>query len=96
MTTLQIIKPIELAGSHKTGSLPDSLTVKDIERVLGFAANFDGDYGKVQFSWSFEVDGKQCGIWDYKGIRWSIFDPQNVLPELFAEVIAKATGRAAV
>ena len=78
------IVAIDKAGSHKTGSLPDSLSSHDIEAVLGFPANIKDDEYKVRHSWGFTVDGKECGIWDYKGSRWSVYDPHNVLPALFS------------
>lgn len=31
----------------------------------------------------------RAGIWDYKGTRWSVFDPDGVLPLLFPEQIEK-------
>ena len=67
-----------------------SLSVTDIEQVLGFAARVNAYENKVKVSWSFEVNGARCGIWDYKGSRWSVFDPENVLSDLFAEAISKA------
>lgn len=73
-------------GEYRTGSLPSHLTPKDIERVLCFPANIDDDPCKVTHSWGFTVDGNKCGIWDYKGSRWSIYDPANVLPKLFAVI----------
>jgi hypothetical protein len=88
------ITPVDLGESHKTGSLPATLSVTDIEQVLGFAASVNDFENKVEFSWSFEVNGNRCGIWDYKGSRWSVYDPQNVLPEIFAEAIAKPDGKA--
>lgn len=84
------IVPVNQCGDHRTGDLPPSLTPEAIAAVLGFAANIDDDESKVRFSWGFEVNGKRCGIWDYKGSRWSTFDPDNVLPELFANAIEKA------
>lgn len=85
MTKPSIIA-VDEAGDHKTGDLPHTLTVSGIENVLGFPANIDDDGDKVEHSWGFTVDGVRCGIWDYKGGRWSVFDPQNILPELFGLV----------
>lgn len=85
-----IVKPISLSGSHKTGSLPSSLSQQDIEAVLGFPPNIDDDADKVTASWGFTVDGEECGIWDYKGSRWSVYDPKHKLSALFADKLAKA------
>lgn len=81
-----------IEGTYKTGALPDSLTENDIEQVLGFAPTISCDR-KVTRSWFFQVNGNPCGIWDYKGERWSTFDHAKVLPVLFAEVIAEVTAR---
>lgn len=70
-------------GDFKTGSLPSTLSAKNIEKILGFAANVADDEDKVKHSWGFTVDGKRCGIWDYRGSRWSVYDPDKVLPALF-------------
>lgn len=83
-----IIVPTQLEESYKTGSLPESLTETDIERLLGFAPHVVAhDRGKVTVSWDFAVNGNQCGIWDYKGTRWSTYDPANVLPALFEPIL---------
>lgn len=77
------IVPTGVAGCHYTGYLPETLTVNDIKKVLGFKANVVDDPDKVRYSWGFTVDGQPCGIWDYKGSRWSVYDPKNLLPKLF-------------
>lgn len=87
MSTPTTIIAIDKAGSCKTGSLPSHLTPKDIETVLGFPANVADDNSKVNHSWGFTVDGKECGIWDYKGSRWSVYDPHHVLPTLFTHQV---------
>lgn len=79
------IVAVNKVGSHRTGSLSGELTVKDIENVLGFPANCDDDTDKVKFSWGFKADGVHCGIWDYKGFRWSTYGPREVFMELFGE-----------
>jgi hypothetical protein len=69
---------------HGTGRLPRDLKPADISRVLGFEPerhNIDTD--KVTMAWEFTVDGEPCVIWDYKGHRWSCYDPAGVLPSLF-------------
>ena len=85
-----VIASDDLTGYYKTGSLPASITPERIAAVLGFGPNIDDDPDKVEHSWGFTVGGKRCGIWDYRGARWSVYDPAGVLPELFADDIAKA------
>lgn len=77
------IQPCDITG-HKTGWLSAHLTVEQITDVLGFPPNIADDPDKVTASWGFTVDGIHCGIWDYNDERWSVYDPHNVLPALFA------------
>jgi hypothetical protein len=91
----RIIEPVDQAGDHKTGSLPAGLSPEDITATLGFPPNIADDYGKVTHSWGFTVDGVRCGIWDYKGSRWSTYDPQNLLPDLFSKIRGENAGTAA-
>jgi len=80
------IKPINKAGSHRTGDL-SGFTKKEITKILGFEPNIQDDPYKVTASWGFTVDGVACGIWDYKGSavykEWSTYDPANVLDKIF-------------
>jgi hypothetical protein len=82
---MQII-PIQLSGSYRTGTL-SKYTKKQIIEILGFEPNIADDEEKVVNSWAFMVDGHECAIWDYKGSHhyniWSIYDPHNVLCNLF-------------
>jgi hypothetical protein len=78
-----MIIPVDERGSFRTGVLPRRLSVNDIKKVLGFGPNVEDDPDKIKYSWAFTVDGTRCGIWDYKGVRWSVYDPENVLPGLF-------------
>ena len=80
------IKPINTAGSYKTGFLPDHITAKQIAEILGFPPNIEDDPDKVENSWGFTVDGVICGIWDYKGYRWSTFGPSSVFDKLFGDL----------
>lgn len=82
-----LIQPVNEAGDHRTGTLSASVTVAEIEKVLGFKANIDDDESRVTHSWGFTVNGKRAGIWDYKGSRWSVFDPDGVLPALFPGLV---------
>lgn len=77
--------PLNFAGPHKTGELPEDITPERIADVLGFAPNIDDDPSKVKFSWGFTYKGEQCGIWDYKGSRWSTYGPHWVFAELFGQ-----------
>jgi hypothetical protein len=89
------ITPVDAVGSRKTGMLPDTLTKEAIESVLGFPPNVADDADRVEHSWGFEVDGVRCGIWDYCGARWSVYDPKHLLPELVADAICEAQSDAA-
>ncbi len=81
------ITKTQMEGTHKTGSLPDTLTEADIEQVLEFAPTIPDYDRKVTRCWFFQVNGNPCGIWDYKGARWSAFDPAGVIPALFEPVL---------
>ena len=59
------------------------LSVADVTRILGFAANCSDDPDKVQNSWGFTVDGVRCGVWDYKGFKFSTFGPADALKKVF-------------
>lgn len=77
------IQPIDEPGAHATGSLSSSLTVDQINKVLGFAPNVRDDPDKVKHSWGFLADGEPCGIWDYRGRRWSTYGPPEIFRQLF-------------
>jgi hypothetical protein len=73
-------------SSHRTGSI-SGYESWQIQKILGFAPNVEDDPDKVVHSWRFTVDGYDAAIWDYKGShhikRWSIYDPHNILGNLF-------------
>jgi hypothetical protein len=77
------ILPYNEPGARLTGRIDKSYTVEDINRILGFKPNAEDDEDKVKYSWGFKVDGQPCGIWDWKGTRWSVFGPQEVFDTLF-------------
>ena len=72
---------VNTVGSHKTGSLPYEVTVEQIKAVLG-EPNVKDDPDKVRYSWGFMIDDELCGIWDYKGRRWSTFGPTEKIKQL--------------
>ena len=80
------ITPVELMGTHRTGTL-ENISKRIIIDVLGFEPNSIDDPDKVVSSWTFEVDGKPAAIWDYKGSHlrgvYSTYDPHKVLGEVF-------------
>ena len=82
------IVPVNEPGDSRSGTLTN-LTAEEISEILGFAPNVKDDPYKVQNSWGFSVDGKRCGIWDYKGSHhsnsFSTFGPHEVLCSLFGE-----------
>lgn len=71
------IEMFDQAGAHMSYRIPSSITPERIEEVLGFKPNIDDDPCKVTMSWGFKIDGVACGIWDYKGSRWSVYDPTS-------------------
>lgn len=81
--TKPTILPVDVPGDYNTGCLPESISPEAITSVLGFPPNIKDDPCKVTHSWGFTVDGVRCGIWDFKGCRWSSYDPNGVLPKLF-------------
>lgn len=80
------IVPVDIPGAHQTGTLYD-INVSTISNILGFEPNVEDDPMKVKNSWGFKVDGKLCGIWDYKGSekygQFSTFGPDEVFEKLF-------------
>lgn len=69
-------------GRCQTGTLPTTVTLAQIVAVLG-PANVRDDPWKVTHSWGFAIDGEACGIWDFKGHRWSTYGPvEKLLPLL--------------
>lgn len=83
------IMPVNEAGDSCTGRLSPSLTVGQISEILGFRPNIRDDPDKVKHSWGFTVNGHRCGIWDYRGSRWSVYDPNKVLRLIFDESLYK-------
>lgn len=85
--TLRITPTSRFISSHKTGRLTTSDKAA-IVRCLGFEPSFDDDPDKVEYIWRFDVeraDGTtaECAIWDYKGVRWSTFGPDDIMQEIF-------------
>lgn len=72
----------DMNGTHRTGSLPHTLMRHTIVAVLG-EPNVKDDPYKVENSWGFTIDGERCGIWDYKGSRWSTYGPNEKIKKLF-------------
>lgn len=81
------IVAVSESGDYCTGRLSDNLTPEMIAERLGFSANVEDDPGKVENSWGFTVDGVRCGIWDYKGSRWSTFGPSSIFERLFPGMV---------
>lgn len=77
----RITAPNYFISTHKTGSLDESVTVGDINRALqGKIKPGSGD--KSRYDWMFLVDGEACGIWDYKGARWSTYGPASAFEKI--------------
>ena len=79
------IIPYNVPGQCCDFRLSSSLTKTQIEQILGFEPNVKDDPYKVKNSWGFKVDGMHCGIWDYKGLPWSAYGPEEVFIKLFGE-----------
>lgn len=77
------IEAHDQAGPCRTGSISSRYNLADISRILGFKPNVKDDPDRVRYSWGFKADGKVCGIWDYRGNRWSTYGPQEVFDKLF-------------
>jgi hypothetical protein len=77
------IVPVNQSGDFCTHRISEKYTPEDIVRTLGFESNVYDDPFKVKYSWGFTVDGIRCGIWDYKGSRWSFFGPKEIAEKLF-------------
>lgn len=78
------IVPVNQPGDFSMGMLIN-LDFDDIERVLGFPANVEDDPIKVTHSWGFEVDEVRCGIWDFRGDKFSYYGPREIMVKLFGE-----------
>ena len=78
-----VLEAVDISGSYRTGSLPWQLSVAEIVAVLG-EPNIADDPDKVDYSWGFTLDGELCGIWDYKGSRWSTFGDNEKIRKLFS------------
>ena len=68
-------------GSHRTHRISSRLSPEDITNALGVESIGGGD--KTTIEWQFYVNGFPCAIWDYKGSRWSAYDPHNVMHLVF-------------
>ena len=79
-------------GSCRSGGLT-GLSVKDIDRILGFRGNCPDDPYKVKNSWQFEYQGIPCAVWDYKGSEkynsFSTYGPPIVFEKLFGAAYGK-------
>ncbi|MCA2990791.1 hypothetical protein [Gemmatimonas sp.] len=93
MPALTISPRTEFYSTHKTGKLAPTMAERDITAALAiFPTRHDrasGD-GKVTMEWSFYVtdgEGKRypCGVWDYKGARWSVYGPPALMADVFGE-----------
>lgn len=84
-----VVTPSRYSVGGKDWSLDDTLLPIDIDRILGVDCRVVDDAGKVRFSWAFKVDGEQCGIWDYKGVRWSGMGPREAFEKLGIKIVEK-------
>ena len=74
MENIIIIVPDTTFSTWLTNRLPSSITVDEIINRIGFKPNVkNDDEGKITNSWAGRVDGRAFGIWDYRGLRWSVY-----------------------
>lgn len=82
------IMPVSIPGSHRTGTIR-GYSAEEISLILGFEPNVQDDPDKVSHSWGFLADGRQCGIWSYKGSElhksFSTSGPAEVFEHLFPQ-----------
>lgn len=81
------IKPSKEYGSGRDGHLSHLLTPDEITKRLGFGPIDPCDDGKTDLEWAFTIDGEPCGIWDYKGSRWSYAGPKEKMSLVFPEFV---------
>lgn len=76
-----ILPAFDELGGGLTHHLP-CLPEREITRRLGvFPIIDDSPDGKVTREWRVRIDGHLACIWDYRGERWSAFDPHEILPK---------------
>lgn len=92
----KITQPKRDFSSSKNWSLDDNLRPVDIDKILGEGKAAAGkafrsadDPDKVRHSWRFVVNGKECAIWDYHGVRWSGFGPKECFEALGIKVLGR-------
>lgn len=87
--TPRIAPSTKYVAAGKQWSLDPNLAPKDIAAALKRKVRQDdhrsGD-GKVKHSWKFTVDGDECSIWDYYGVRWSASGPERAFRKLGLEL----------
>jgi hypothetical protein len=81
------IQPCTIDGSFRSHQLPETLSADDISTRLGFPPNGAHDPSKSTTEWSGRIDGQAFAIWDYRGHRWSAYDPRGRLRDLFPELV---------
>lgn len=86
---IETIKPINEAGSHRTGTISNT-SFSEICEILGFEPNIEDDPYKVNYSWGALVNNHiRIGIWDYKQSytfgEFSTYGNPDVFKALFGE-----------
>lgn len=66
--------------SHDFPPIPE----REITLRLGvFPDRTESADGKVTRMWKIRINGQFAAIWDFRDLRWSAFDPHEVLPTVF-------------
>lgn len=85
---MKIEKPTKFIESYLEHRLHPRISVEEITALLpGIKDEGESGDGKVTHHWSFLADGRECAIWDYRGLRWSAYGPQYVLERLGLSII---------
>lgn len=66
-----ICRDNEFQASYRMGRIPANRSIEEITKKLSLEPTIA--VGKINTEWRFTIDGKSCGIWDYKGARWSVW-----------------------
>lgn len=74
MKNISIIVPDSTFSTWLTNRLPSSISIDEIINRIGFKPNLNNDdEEKVTNSWAGRINGLTFGIWDYRGVRWSVY-----------------------
>jgi hypothetical protein len=81
-----LIQPSNEFAPYRTGTLT-GISKGQILSAIPDATFLDTPTAdkKVTMEWAFLANGQLCGIWDYRGARFSTYGPAQVFETLFGE-----------